>query len=455
MSQKWYQAPQATNLINPMDIDQVIAFLRETPRELRYRVSSISNDKFRSSVSASSIEKMIKLGHHDLQIWLYVNFQIKKAVYDSGEVRTKFESARTTESFVIDFDDLEDIWNINDLLFNMDLRGVPLPQYITQTSSNGFHCLYLGVHGEWPSNKRFWLLKKWAKIKNPMSHEECVEAIRESGVDVNYSVNSDIGNHAIRIPGSLNQNHPQKEGGFWKCVSWKNQEYSIDKISSQFLEETGQAREEFIPDSNVEALVPKYTKPNPAMFIKPVEELLHDILPEGFNTIKIQDIARMISKNSGWLIKNECRIHQVTWAEELGCQQYEVSLMIKRLINLGVLSKINDLYRPMGFSKTYGAGELLKPAIGYGTRGMQQPSWVRWDDGTSWSRMLYDVRYFVSIGLKDDEIIRKLNERQAHRPLKKQRKISDMHRCVVKYRNWKKNNSRHSDNIQPLWLNQA
>jgi hypothetical protein len=58
------------------------------------------------------------------------------------------------------------------------------------------------------------------------------------------------------------------------------------------------------------------------------------------------------------------------------------------------------------------------------------------EDGTSNQRMLYDIRYFVSLGLSDEDVIRRLHERQAHRISKKQRSTKDFIKCIASVRHW-------------------
>jgi hypothetical protein len=56
--------------------------------------------------------------------------------------------------------------------------------------------------------------------------------------------------------------------------------------------------------------------------------------------------------------------------------------------------------------------------------------------------MLYDVRYFVSLGLSDPDIIERLQEREAHRPTSKQRGVRQFIRTIYKCREY---TQKHAD----------
>jgi hypothetical protein len=141
------------------------------------------------------------------------------------------------------------------------------------------------------------------------------------------------------------------------------------------------------------------------------------------------------------LIKGECKIVQEKWAEELGCKQFDISRIFKRLIEKEILIKVSDFYLKGQFPKTYGAGDRLRESINWVGSALPQPEWVRWDDGTSNQRMLYDVRYFISMGFDNEEIIRRLHERQANRPSQKLRSTRDFLKCINRVREWNRTHS--------------
>jgi len=356
-------------------------------------------------------------------------------------MRESWEHNGKTQSFVIDYDDLKGINTIEDFLTVHIAKNMPLPYYVAQTGPNNFHSLYSGKYNEWPQKKILWLLYKWAGIEQPTNdYVELYNKFLESGIDTNY-YSQHYGKHKIRIPGSINKNHIKEDGSFWQVVGWINNKY--DNADKQYYEEIARPRPNFIPSENVVSISSKKAIPNkfkPDVFVDSIEAILKDLFPNGF-CVPIDKLSFKISSNIGWLIKNECKIVQKKWAEELGCKQFDISRIIKRLIEKDILSKVNDFYIKGQFPKTYGAGERLRESINWVGNALPHPEWVRWDEGTSNKRMLYDVRYFISIGLNNEEIIQRLHERQAHRPSKKTRSTNDFLRCINNVREWNRTHS--------------
>ena len=356
-----------------------------------------------------------------------------------GNLRNTWEHNGKTQSFVIDYDHLTGINTIDDFIMVHVVRKMPLPYYISQTGPDCFHALYIGKQNEWPKEKRLWLLYKWAGIENPTTDTvELYNRFLESGIDTNY-YGQHYGKHKIRVPGSINSNHVMPDGSFWKVVGWQNPAY--DNADKQYYEEMAVPRPNYIPSPVVESITaakPVDKRYNPDFFVEPILAVLNDMFPDGMACATNEALAKMLSSGAGWLMSSGYRILQTKWAAEWGCTQSDVSRLLKRLIDKGILTKVNDDFCKNRYAKTYGAGEVLRSIIGGSCKTLQQPSWVRWDDGTSNQRMLYDVRYMVSIGLDNLEIIRQLNERQAHRPKRKLRSSSDFLICINKTREWNK-----------------
>lgn len=428
---RWYSQKHAAQLTDPMDIDQVLGFLHNTPSTMVYRTHSVALNHFSPYLKAITVERAIKRGHVDMELWVWVNPLHPVVDFSGNRPMTTHEYSGTTQSWVLDLDELEDVWSIKDLRVTMRARNMPLPYYISQTGPNCFHCLYFGHYGDWPERKRLWVMEKWAGIKEKMSKDQWCELVKKSGIDIQYSISQHYGKHAFRVPGTINKNHPM-QNGFWRCLGWRNSQYDV--AHDLYVIENGQFHPACVPEPNVEVLVTPTYVPDFTVYIEPVEELLSEVFPDGFMVIKTSDVAKMIANNAFRLIHGDCRIHQQTWATALYCMQFDVSRLIKKMVEVGILEKINDSYCKGYYSKTYGAGPLLKPALGWSGMPMKLPAWVRWDDGTSNKRMLYDVRYFYSLGLPDNKIMELLQLRQAHRPKRKQRSPKELASCLRRYK---------------------
>ena len=426
----WIHVKRKDNLINKIDSKKVVDFI-DSSNKLTYRVKSIKFDKYSPCVKPDTVKRAIRNGHEDIELWLHVNPVTKESYKDSyGFWRTRYSGNGKTQSWVLDLDNIEGVSNIGELRTTMAVRNVPIPYMIVQTSPNSFHCAYHGLMGDWPEKKRKWVIEKWCGCE--LNEHNMNDTCKENGVDLFY-FNLSFTNHAIRVPGSINTNY-KKDGKYWECISWKNDKYTSE--CTDYIDEKTKPQRVNIPDPNVVALpVPKFV-PRFDIFVEPVTQLLEELIPKGFVHIKLDSLARLVANNAIFLAKGQCRIHQVTWAKKLECSQYDISRLVNRLTKLGILEKVDDSYKPGSYSKTYKAGEMLKRAIGETGRQIQPPDWVRWDDGTSHERLLYDVRYFCSQGLDDIDVLRKLNERQANRPSRKQRPNKELIQCVGKYRTY-------------------
>jgi hypothetical protein len=282
------------------------------------------------------------------------------------------------------------------------------------------------------------LAAKWAQVPTPeKNNRQFSDDLRKSGVDPDYFAQG-YQKHKVRVPGTINIKHMVGDQ-YWRCVGWSNPHYDI--ADEQYYNEIAQPRPNYVPEETVMSITinkPVANDYNPDTYREVVAATVQDALESGFQSIKIDDIVDMLVNNIGWLMSDEYRIHQVSWADKWGCTQYDVSRALKRLKACGILKQVSHSYKINGYSKTYGAGDTLREAIGWSGKALQQPEWVRWDDGTSNTRMLYDIRYFVSIGLSKEDVLIRLHERQAHRPKRKQRttrefsKIVDSHLAYVK-----------------------
>lgn len=434
----WHQKKNTKNPVDIIQLDEVTGFIDQTPG-LRYMVRSLSTIARGCShyLLGNTILRAIKRGHLDIELWCYVNPLIPCPKYqgDGKCFRTEFESNGRTQSWVIDFDDLENINNIDQLYMAMSARGVPLPYYTTQSGPNNFHCMYRGYFGDWPERKRQWLAEKWAVIEKPIENkDEWNQRIKESGIDPVY-FNRTIAKHAIRVAGSLNPNHVI-DGQMWRCIGRRNERY-VDP-HDQYNRECGHVPEPRAPEDKCVTIPIAFGGKTPAfsVYVDGINDLLSELFPDGFESFTVDKLSHMMAQNAGGLARGECRIHQVTWAQYLGCPQITVSRLLKRLIKMGVLKLTDGTYVRGVRSKVYGAGELLSAVIGPCGMPLQPPQWTQWDDGTSHTRMLYDVRYFVSLGMSDDDVIKHLNERQMHRPVQKQRKASELSGCIRRFRKY-------------------
>ena len=431
----WHNEKHAEQLTNLMDVGLVTDFLSSSPPEMRYRVHSLTFDKFSPYFKASTVQRAIRNGHVDIELWVWVNPLTKVTDSSSGFPTTDYQYNGKTQSWVLDLDEIEDVYSIANLRSTMRARGVPLPYYISQTGPNCFHCMYFGHYGDWSERKRRWIMERWAGITGELEKDQWCKLVIASGVDIQYSISQHFGKHAFRVPGTINKNHPIN-GGFWRCLGWRNPDYNT--AHERYLAEVGVPRPENVPDENVEAIATPTHRPDFTVYIQPVLELLEETFPKGFEVIKTGELAKMIANQANLLMKNTYRIHQVSWAKELCCSQPDISRLVKKLISMGILVKVSDSYSQGSYSKTYGAGPLLKPALGWLGMPLKTPDWVRWDDGTSNQRLLYDVRYFYSLGMPDHKILEQLQTRQAHRPLRKQRPAKELANCLRIYKNFLK-----------------
>lgn len=443
----WYHKKAAAQLTSVIDANRVQSFVKDTS-DMRYHIRSVSTGIVSPSVGAKTILKAIENGHHDIELWVFVNPLYKTYTVDfRGAIRGAWEHNGRTQSFVIDYDNLVGIDNINDFKTAHKVKKMPMPFFISQTGPNSFHSLYLGKYGEWPESKRLWLLYKWAGITETISDKvELYNQLLESGIDTNYYVQG-YGKHKMRVPGSINANHVMPDGSFWVVKGWLNTEY--DSADKQYYEEVALPRPNFVPLENVVSITSEKPLHNTreydkTLFVEPILAILNDLFPEGFACVKTIEIAKMLSSNVGWLVKNDCRVLQSRWAELFGCEQFDISRLLRRLIEKNILVKVDDNFCPNRFAKTYGAGDVLRDAIGWVGSSLPQPEWVRWDDGTSNQRMLYDIRYFVSTGMTNEEMIMLLHERQDHRPLRKKRPTSSFLTCIESTREW---NRLHSGDV--------
>ena len=442
----WFQKPHITHpCYDVMDLDVVKKFLDGTPstRTMRYMVKSVQLNKYSSCVSKKTVLQTIKNGHKDIELWCYVNpLKDETRLNQYGCYNTDWVAFGSTQSFVLDFDDLAGVASCEDLVSAMVARNVPIPYIIVQTGPNNFHAVYYGTRGQWSERKRLWLAAKWAQVPAPKTSYDrnFSTALKLSGIDPDYFAQG-YQKHKVRVPGTINTKHIIN-GVYWRCVSWSNTSY--DAADEQYYKEIAQPRPNYIPTEAVVSIAskePVTRSYDPEMYRDVVDAAVNDALGVGFQSIKIDNIVDMIINNLGWLMKDEYRIHQTSWADQWGCTQYDVSRAIKRLKGCGVLKPVNDSYKINGWSKTYGAGDALREAVGWSGRALQQPEWVRWDDGTSNTRMLYDIRYFASIGLPKEEILIRLHERQAHRPKRKLRTTKEFSRALDKHLAYVKENA--------------
>jgi hypothetical protein len=391
-------------------------------------------------VKARSIRRALAHGHLDMELFAKANLLVKVPRWSELYRRTEYvyEPSGQSQSWVLDLDHLGPIDTIEDLRATMAARDTPLPTIIVQTGPCSFHCFYKGKDSNsWPEDKRWWVVEKFSgwNDKSPETREIAAMAV---GVDLGY-FNHPWFDHQFRVPGSLNSKYVI-DGKMWVCRGWKNADWYDPH--GQYLRERGKDNL-IVPvsDSVVAGQFPT-EKSVGWTFIVPITEVLTELYPSGLESVRIDKLAEMLAKSSGWLARNKCHIHQVTWATELGVAQVTVSRLLARLIRQGLLTKVDDTYERGARSKMYGAGDLLRPAIGYAGCPLEEPDWVRWDDGTSFERMLYDVRYFVSLGLSDPDIIERLQEREAHRPTSKQRGVRQFIRTIYKCREY---TQKHAD----------
>lgn len=427
----WFHTKHTPRSSDSSDVDLVQRYLDETPQSLRYAMRSVSLGSRSAYVLPKTVKQCIKNGHTDVELWCYVNPLKRMVVYDKSYRRETWVPIGRTQSIVIDFDDVAGISSCQEMASAMCARDVPLPSTIVQTGPNNFHALYLGHMGDWHIQKRLWLVSKWAQIPTPSSiqDDEFITAIEKSGICANYFQQGFAG-HKIRVAGSVNKNH-NINGNLWRCVSWFNKNYN--NADEQYYREISMPRPNCAPCDNVVSIAAHKTIEstfNPFLYKDAIIAILEDTFPSGFEYIKICDLADMISNNMGWLMRDKYRIHQTSWAKEWGCSQPEVSEILKVMKSCGLLKQIDSGYKKGSYSKTYGAGEILKQSVHWYGGSVAHPEWVRWDEGTANYRMLYDIRYFFSIGLDKEEILKRLNERQAHRPFRKRRTNKDFLRAM-------------------------
>lgn len=452
----WFNKQKEVSSSDSIEEPIVKRFLDDTP-ELRYWMKGVEEGAVSASITAKSVIRAINRGHTDIELLFFVNPQTKESYIDplSGQKRTRFSFNGKTQSWMLDLDDIPGVDSIAKLRTTMIRRKVPLPYLITQTGPRNFHCFYHGHYGQWPKRKIFWLVGRWANVSfsapsDGPEREEWDKKVHASGICVHH-LRQHHGSHHMRVPGSLNANHRNADGTLWRCTGWRNEVYY--DMHGEYVADVGMWPQEFIHGAIIMPSVEQMTSVqapaersvNPisepidfSKFIDPITDLIYEVFPHGFTSIKTDKLVAMLADNALGLAHGTCRIHQVTWAEELGITQYDVSRMIKRFIELGILEKVYESYAIGRYSKTYAAGALLLPVIGYYGKPMPAPPWVRWDQGTSNTRMLVDIRYFCSLGLSDEDVIRRLNERQAHRPCNKQRCKSDFVYALRKHREWMK-----------------
>lgn len=453
----WHQQSHtAHDYYNVMNTDSLNTFMNKTPhnRKVRFMMRSVQIGAVAPSVIKKTVLNGIKKGHVDVEVWCYANLmQPEKRDNGNGYYKTVWVGGPWTQSFVIDFDNLQGVSSCEELVLSMRVKKMPLPFLIVHTGPNNFHAMYYGTRGQWPARKRAWIAAKWAQVPAPEQETpEFLASLRSSGIDVSY-FKQPYGGHKFRVPGTINPKYIQ-DGVYWTCESWSNQKY--DNAEQEYYAEVGQPRPNYVPAENVQSITSVTSKPffmkyNPDVHREAIRAMLDDRFPYGLDYIKLDDLENFICRNLGHLMKNDMRINQEISAAEWGCTQPDVSRLLKGLVAKGLLTKVSDSYKIKGWSKTYGAGDVLRNEVGCHGQPIAPPEWVRWDTGTSHYRMLYDVRYFVSLGMETEDIIVSLQERQAHRTSYKRRPVSEMLRLIKQCREFNKKIAENPIKVSDSW----
>jgi hypothetical protein len=328
---------------------------------------SVSTGHVSDNIQSKTVVAAVNNGHVDIELWMFVNPMCEVTRIDHyGQKRTVWDFNGKTQSFVVDFDNLVGIVSIEDLLTAMVAKNMPLPYYVSQTGPSNFHACYAGKFNSWPQQKIKWLLKKWANIDSECEDSvELYNRLLDSGIDTNY-YSQHYGKHKIRVPGSINSNHKDENGKSWIVSGWRNPRYNI--ADTQYYEETAKPRPSHVPSDNVKSISLNKTvvkKFDSEPFIKPISAMIEDLLPNKITRIDKDKLSKAIANNVNFLVKNKCKITQTLWAEEIGCQQPDISRLLKTLVSKNILTKISDDYQIGEFAKTYGAGARLIDAIGW------------------------------------------------------------------------------------------
>jgi hypothetical protein len=384
----------------------------------------------RHSVTLKTVERVIRNGHTDSQVSLYVNPQQSYVIHGVSKngkkyALTQYMMNNTTSNWVMDIDDIPGVFDIDGLLLKFESSKCPKPSIIVQTGEQNFHCVYFGAVGEFSKDKRLSLSIKFANIDTTnLSKKETDDLLRKAGVDPNCIANT-VSSNRVRVPGFMNLNHSTygatnshyKNTVFIIEKVWINKNYKTPIISI------------VKPTKIKNKQNGKKTYKDFEKYIPGICEALSGSVPDRH----LNKVSEFFANNITGLKNGKCIINQEFLAKQLGIAQKNVSIILKKLIQDGFLIVVKE-YKRCVRSRTYQAG--LKLMHGFVLKKTSNKPKRVYDisspylSGETNQHYLKDIRFLCATKVPKEEALEIIWQKMLERPKDKRRRRREISKAI-------------------------
>lgn len=362
------------------NIDEINSVLSIIGNGHRFHATCHFMDEHRPNVGMTTVQRALKRGFLNTELWVYVNPMVEEFVVYKGTPRTKWSLMKGHNNFVIDLDKFPLAETVEELEAHLEKIGVPIP-YITQTGPRNFHLAFFTKDEKFTKQKRIELAMRIAQVPQEclyLNPTKAYAAFAKYGVDLHY-LSMDIYYHKIRIPGTVNWKYDDPVNGKFVCKSnfFTGKAGKLDDYEHVSIHENRHLAESkpavnkidpsiFLNQGEPEKKKVKLVKLSTAdgSLVRKVSDMLAPVIGKKVSL----EMARMFKENITFLKKNNLAISQKNLAQRLGVTQVTVSRIIKKLVKEGFLS-ISDSYYNFNpangkiMCRVYGAGIRLREEL--------------------------------------------------------------------------------------------
>jgi len=376
--------------------------------------------------------RILKKGHTDQNMWMFVNPMIIQSVRQNGWYSSVPYFAYQTENWVLDIDNKDGANSIEDILKILkETDTYQKTKAIVQTSKNGFHLLIEGVVGEWTFKNRILFAKKIARIKeNDLPLSVLANLLKNEHIDVDHLHINPLF-HKIRLPSSINRKTMTNlSNDVFICKYWIN------------------------PTLSKKIPVKRKSKPvvrKSDLFYLPGTKRKVDFLEYQLASEFNQDDTELFAKifGIGWygFQKKGWRIYQKFWSKYTGLSQGTILNKVNILIKKDYIIEIKK-HKVGAYAKTYKAGpELIKIFELFSER---TKKWMHYninspyEKGKTHQHVLADIRYLAYRDESETQIVKFIYSKLQDRSEK-----SDITRQDIRStcRNWMRKKGHFSKNL--------